>query len=220
MRLVPPHLREIYETALPGRFFFIDDRSNYDYLYRVRDLAELRGKAFHGKKNHLNRFHCEYGSSCEVIPMSSSLAGEALDLVSRINGAKEVSGCEKILLEGESRMLEKVLADFERIGLEGVALKIGGTMQGFAFGGPLGGDTIVEHVEKANVSYNGIYQKLNNEFCRSLGDRYEFVNREEDMGLEGLRKSKMSYRPVRLVDKYIALIDGDEEGLKRYGKPY
>ena len=152
--------------------------------------------------------------------MSSSLAGEALDLVSRINGAKEVSGCEKILLEGESRMLEKVLADFERIGLEGVALKIGGTMQGFAFGGPLGGDTIVEHVEKANVSYNGIYQKLNNEFCRSLGDRYEFVNREEDMGLEGLRKSKMSYRPVRLVDKYIALIDGDEEGLKRYGKPY
>lgn len=220
MRLVPPHLREIYETALPGRFFFIDDRSNYDYLYRVRDLAELRGKAFHGKKNHLNRFHCEYGSACEVIPMSSSLAEEALDLVSRINGAKEVSGCEKILLEGESRMLEKVLADFERIGLEGVALKIGGTMQGFAFGGPLGGDTIVEHVEKANVSYNGIYQKLNNEFCRSLGDRYEFVNREEDMGLEGLRKSKMSYRPVRLVDKYIALIDGDEEGLKRYGKPY
>ena len=78
----------------------------------------------------------------------------------------------------------------------------------------------MEHVEKANVSYNGIYQKLNNEFCRSLGDRYEFVNREEDMGLEGLRKSKMSYRPVRLVDKYIALIDGDEEGLKRYGKPY
>ena len=220
MRLIPDRLREIYDEALPGRFLFIDDRSNYDYVYRVSDLAALKGKAFHGKKNHLNRFNCEYGSSCEVLPMSSSLAGEALDLVRRINEEKEVTGCERILLEGESRMLEKTLPDFERIGLEGVALRIGGTLQGFAFGGPLGKDTVVEHVEKANVAYNGIYQKLNNEFCRSLGDRYEFVNREEDMGLEGLRRSKNSYRPVRLISKCIALLDGDEEALKRYGKPY
>ena len=220
MRLIPAKLREIYEAALPERFIFIDDRSNYGYLYRVSDLAELKGKAFHGKKNHLNRFNCEYGSSCEVVPMSSALTEEALDLVKRINDGKEVSRCERILLEGESLMLEKALPDFEKIGLEGVALRIGGKLQGFAFGGPLGKDTIVEHVEKANIAYNGIYQKLNNEFCRSLGDRYEFVNREEDMGLEGLRKSKNSYRPVRLIEKCIALLDGDEEAMERYGKPY
>ena len=220
MRLIPPHLREIYEEAMPGRFVFIDDPSNYDYIHRVSDLAELKGKAFHGKKNHLNRFNCEYGSSCEVFPMSSELATETLDLVKRINDAKKVSYCERILLEGEYEMMEKVLPDFERIGLEGVALRIGGILQGIAFGGPLGEDTIVEHVEKANVEYNGIYQKLNNEFCKSLQGRYEYVNREEDMGLEGLRKSKMSYKPIRLVDKYIALLDGDEEAMECYGNPY
>ena len=152
--------------------------------------------------------------------MSSGLAAEALDLVKRINEAKKVSYCERILLEGEYEMMQKVLPDFEKIGLEGVALRIGGILQGIAFGGPLGADTIVEHVEKANVEYNGIYQKLNNEFCKSLKGRYEFINREEDMGLEGLRKSKMSYKPTRLVDKYIALLDGDEEAMECYGNPY
>ncbi len=220
MRLVPLCLREIYEDAMPGSFVFIDDPSNYDYLHRVSDLVQLKGKAYHGKKNHLNHFNMDYGSSCEVVPMSSELTAEALDLVRRINERKGVSEFEQMLLDGEYKMLEKILPDFEKIGLEGVALRIGGLVQGFAFGGALGSDTIVEHVEKANTAYNGIYQKLNNEFCRSLGDRYEFINREEDMGLPGLRHSKESYRPVRLIEKQIALLAGDEKAMELYGNPY
>ena len=220
MRLVPANLRQIYEDAMPGRFVFIDDPSNADYLHLAEDLAELRGKKFHGKKNHLNRFNSEYASDYEVIPMSSALTKEALDLVKRINDVKDVSYCERLLLNGEYEMMEKILPDFEKIGLEGVAIRIGGTLQAFAFGGRLGEDTIVEHVEKANVAYTGIYQKLNNEFCRAAADRYKYVNREEDMGLEGLRKSKMSYRPLRLVDKQIVLLKGDEKAMKSYGDPY
>ena len=91
-------------------------------------------------------------------------------------------------MNGEYEMMEKILPDFEKIGLEGVAMRIGGTLQAFAFGGRLGEDTIGEHGEKANVAYTGIYQKLNNEFCRAAADRYKYVNREEDMGLEGLRE--------------------------------
>lgn len=220
MRLVPENLRKIYEEAMPERFVFIDDPSNADYIHLTEDLAALRGKRFHGKKNHLNRFNTLYASECKVVPMSSSMTEEALELVKCINQVKEVSYCERLLLDGELEMMQKILPDFERIGLEGVAIRIGGKLQAFAFGGRLGDDTIVEHVEKANVAYTGIYQKLNNEFCRAAERRYRYVNREEDMGLEGLRKSKMSYKPLRLVEKQIMLLQGDEKALECYGNPY
>ena len=220
MRLVPENLRKIYEEAMPDRFVFIDDPSNADYVHLTEDLASLRGKKFHGKKNHLNRFNALYGSGCQVIPMSSALTEEALELVKCINETKEVSYCERLLLDGEYEMMQKVLPDFEKIGLEGVALRIGGKLQAFAFGGRLCDDTIVEHVEKANVAYTGIYQKLNNEFCKAALGKYKYVNREEDMGLEGLRKSKMSYKPLRLVEKQILLLKGDEKAMECYGNPY
>ncbi len=220
IRLIPPVLRKLYEKAMPERFVFIDDPSNYDYIYRVSDLAALRGKPFHGKKNHVNRFDRLYGEETEIVPLSSGLTGEILELVKRINGRKEVTGLERMLLDSEYIMMKDILPDFEKAGMEGIALRIGGRLEAFAFGGPLGKDTIVEHVEKANVEYSGIYQKLNNAFCKEMEGKYEFVNREEDMGIEGLRKSKMSYKPACLLDKRIALLAGDEKAMECYGEPF
>lgn len=216
MRLIPEHMLAHYRDLLPGRFLFIRDRANDDYVYRTKTLAELRGRTFHGKKNHVNRFNREFAGRFEVRPMSAEYTEDALALLKYIDSKKQVEGFEAGMLEMEAGVLKDVLPDFDRLGLEGVALLIDGKLEAYAFGGPLGDQTIVEHIEKANIDFPGIYQKINQAFCSSVQDKYEFVNREEDMGLEGLRKAKSSYRPCRMVEKYIVLPADDTEAIERY----
>lgn len=217
MRLIPDTMIGQYEAAMPGRFLFIGDRANYDYLYRTEDLANLRGRSFHGKKNHVNKFNKELVGRYEVVPMSGALAGEALDLLDYIDAKKQVEGFEKLMLEEEAKVLRDTLPHFDELGMEGAAIRIDGRLEAYAFGGALGSNTIVEHIEKGNIDFPGIYQKINQEFCKSVQGRYEFVNREEDMGLEGLRKAKTSYKPCRMIEKSIALLADDKEAAERYG---
>lgn len=86
----------------------------------------------------------------------------------------------------------------------GGAIRIDGKMQALTVGGQLNLDTAVVHIEKANTNFRGLYQAINNEFCRNMPDSTEFVNREEDMGIPNLRKAKLSYKPVKMIEKYIA----------------
>ncbi|MGN1350425.1 MAG: DUF2156 domain-containing protein [Anaerovoracaceae bacterium] len=216
MRLIPPHMQSSYMKVMPGRFLFLNDRDNHDYVYRVDELAELKGKRFHGKKNHVNCFNREYEGRFETVPMSSELVKEALVLLKYIDAKKQVTGFDADMLRMEAEALEDILPVYDRLGLEGCALLIDGKLEAYAFGGRLGDDTIVEHVEKANIDFSGIYQKLNQEFCKMMQGRYEFVNREEDMGLAGLRKAKTSYRPVRMIEKSIAMLVDDREAIRRY----
>ncbi len=216
MRLIPPHMQSSYMDVMPGKFLFLNDRANHDYVYSVDELAELKGKRFHGKKNHVNRFDREYEGRYEVVPMSAELVAEAIKLLEYIDAKKQVEGFEADMLQMEAEALRDILHVYDRLGLEGCTILIDGKLEAYAFGGPLSSDTIVEHVEKANVDYAGIYQKLNNEFCKMMQGRYKYVNREEDMGLEGLRKAKTSYRPVEMIEKSIAMIADDKEAIERY----
>lgn len=216
MRLIPPHMQSSYMKVMPGRFLFLNDRDNHDYVYRVDELAELKGKRFHGKKNHVNRFDREYAGRFETVPMSAELVKEALVLLRYIDAKKQVTGFDADMLRMEAEALEDILPVYDRLGLEGCAIRIDGKLEAYAFGGRLGTSTIVEHVEKANIDFTGIYQKLNQEFCKQMQGRYEFVNREEDMGLPGLRKAKTSYRPVRMIEKSIAMLADDREAIRRY----
>ncbi len=216
MRLIPPHMKSSYMDVLPGKFLFLNDRPNHDYVYLVDDLAELRGRRLHSKKNHVNRFDREFADRYEIVPMSSDLKEEALDLLKYIDEKKDLQGFEADMLEMEADVIEDILPDFNRLGLEGCAILIDGKLQAYAFGGRLGDDTIVEHIEKANVDYPGLYQKLNQEFCRMCQGRYTYINREEDMGLPGLRSAKLSYKPIKLIEKSIAMIADDEEAIRRY----
>lgn len=220
MRLIPEEIKEIMQKARPDRYIFIEDPSNYDYLYKTSDLAALRGKRFHGKKNHVNRFNSVYEGRFAIEDISDENAEEIIEFVKRINAKKELKGVERKLLSDEERMMEEIMNEYDQIGLEGILLRIDGRPEGVAFGGRLGSDTIVEHVEKADVDYCGIYQKLNNEFCIRMQPRYAYVNREEDMGIEGLRRSKLSYKPIRLIKKYIALHIDDTEAMDLYGSPF
>lgn len=201
IRLLPAHMRAILEEAFAGELNFAEDRPNYDYVYRRADLAELKGKAYHGKKNHLNYFRKNY--KYEYIRLTSDMTEEALAFIREFNCGKEVPEHEAELLNMEERAIEDALRNLESAGYLGGAIRIDKKLQALTIGGRLDEKTAVVHVEKANTDFRGLYQAINNEFCKNLPSSVEYVNREEDMGIPNLRKAKESYRPVKMIEKYI-----------------
>ena len=202
LRLVPFHVMEIIKEAVP-EMHFIDDRPNYDYIYLTQDLIELKGKAFHGKKNHLNYFKKTY--EYEYVELTSDMADDAMKFISDFNKRKDVPAHEMELLKMEEEAMEDVFRNIEAVGYSAGAILIDGSIEAIAIGGKLGKKTITEHVEKANVEYRGLYQAINNEFCKNVAAKAKYINREEDMGIPNLRKAKLSYKPVKLLEKYIGV---------------
>lgn len=207
IRLLPFHMIECIEKAKPLKMEFISDRPNYDYVYLSKDLIELKGKKFHSKKNHLNYF--KSNNSYEYLPLSSQMAEECLELNERLNKDKVLDSHEMELLKMEEEALKDVFINFEKAGYLGGAIKINNKIEAFTIGGHLGKKSMVVHVEKANTEFRGLYQAINNEFCRHVCNTCKYINREEDMGIPGLRKAKISYRPVKYIEKYIAMFKED-----------
>ena len=202
LRLVPFHVMEIIKEAVP-EMHFIDDRPNYDYIYLTQELIDLKGKAFHGKKNHLNFFKKTY--EYEYVEMTSAMADDAMRFIADFNRRKEVPAHEMEMLKMEEQAMEDVFQNIEKVGYSAGAILIGNNIQAIAIGGQLGKKTITEHVEKANVEFRGLYQAINNEFCKNVAAKAKYINREEDMGIPNLRKAKLSYKPVKLLEKYIGV---------------
>jgi hypothetical protein len=202
LRLMPFHMVDILKTAFPKELRFIDDRPNYDYVYLTKDLIELAGRSYHSKKNHLNYFHEHY--AYEYGPLTSAMTDEAMVFLREFNERKEVSDYERELLRMEEAAMEDVLNNLERVGYLTGSIRIGGKLEALCIGGTLGRKAVTVHVEKANTQYRGSYQAINNEFCIHMASNVKYINREEDMGIPGLRKAKFSYRPVKLVESYIA----------------
>ena len=202
LRLVPFHVMEIIKEAVP-EIHFIDDRPNYDYIYLTQELIDLKGKAFHSKKNHLNYFKKTY--EYEYVQLTSDMADDAMRFISDFNKRKEVPAHEMEMLKMEEQAMEDVFKNIEAVGYSAGAILIDGNIEALAIGGKLGKKTITEHVEKANVEFRGLYQAINNEFCRNVAAKAKYINREEDMGIPNLRKAKLSYKPVKLIEKYIGV---------------
>ncbi|MCQ2546848.1 MAG: phosphatidylglycerol lysyltransferase domain-containing protein [Clostridia bacterium] len=200
LRLVPFHVMEIIKEAVP-EIKWVDDRPNYDYIYLTQELIDLKGRDFHSKKNHLNYFKKNY--EYEYVEMTSDMADEAMNFIAEFNARKEVPEHEMELLKMEEEAMEDVFRNIEAVGYWAGAIRINGKIEAIAIGGRLGRNTVVEHVEKANVEYRGLYQAINNEFCKHVASWAKYINREEDMGIPNLRKAKLSYRPVKLLEKYI-----------------
>ncbi|MGI6732110.1 MAG: DUF2156 domain-containing protein [Anaerovoracaceae bacterium] len=209
IRLMPSHMIEILEEAFPGEFEFIDDRPNYDYLYLAEDLAELKGREYHSKKNHLNYFLKNY--VYEYIPLTSEMADDAMDFIREFNERKNLPPHEMALLMMEERAMRDVFYNLEKIGYVAAAIKIDNKIEALTIGGRLNKNTITVHVEKANIMYRGLYQAINNEFAKHLPPTIKYINREEDMGIPGLRKAKLSYKPIRLIECYIANFKKDRQ---------
>lgn len=208
LRLVPFHMMEIIKEAVP-ELSWKDDRPNYDYIYLTQDLIELAGRDFHKKKNHLNYFKKTY--EYEYVELTSAMAHEAMEFIAAFNRRKEVPAHEMEMLKMEERAMEDVFKNLEAVGYKAGAILIDGRIEAIAIGGRLGSKMITEHVEKANVNFRGLYQAINNEFCKHVSSRAKYINREEDMGIPNLRKAKLSYRPVKLLEKYIGYFKDDKK---------
>ena len=200
LRLVPFHILEIIKEAVP-ELKWEDDRPNYDYIYLTKDLIDLAGRDYHKKKNHLNYFKKTY--EYEYVKMTSDMADEAMQFIDEFNRRKDIPAHEMELLKMEEEAMDDVFRNLEAVGYEAGAIRIGGKIEAIAVGGRLGTKMITEHVEKANVEYRGLYQAINNEFCKHVASWAKYINREEDMGIPNLRKAKLSYRPCKLLEKYI-----------------
>ncbi|MGI6751842.1 MAG: DUF2156 domain-containing protein [Anaerovoracaceae bacterium] len=205
IRLIPFHMLECLDMAFKDEMRYIPDRPNYDYVYLRKDLVELAGRAYHAKRNHLNYFLNNYDYVYERL--TPEMTDEAMDFIKRFNQVKVVPEEEMELLRMEQAAMEDVFINLDTIGYLGGVIRIDGRIQALSIGGFLGKNAVTVHVEKANVEYRGLYQAINNEFCKGIPTNIKFVNREEDMGIAGLRKAKLSYKPVKLIEKYIAVFN-------------
>jgi hypothetical protein len=201
LMLVPFHMTDFLAKAFPGCLRMEADRANFDYVYNTQDLIDLKGRDYHAKKNHLNYFLNNY--TYEYASLNSSMADEAMDFIRRFNERKNPADeHEKELLMMEERAMRDVFHNLELVGYLTGVIRIDGNIEALSIGGRLGKKTVTVHVEKANTEFRGLYQAINNEFCRHVAKYVKRINREEDMGIPGLRKAKLSYKPSMLVEKY------------------
>jgi hypothetical protein len=196
MRRTPKRLVEALQKAEPT-LKVQDDRNTADYVYRSDELILLAGRKFHGKRNHLNQFLRKY--QWEYLPMDTKLARECLNLEREWFNLKHGNLEE---LSEEDQAMAMLLGNFEALKVTGGIVKLDGNIAALAVGEKLNVHTAVIHIEKANTEFDGMYPAINQQFAANCWSAYEFINREEDMGLEGLRKAKLSYNPVLMVDKY------------------
>jgi len=201
IKLVPFHMLEIFSEAMQGRIVYEADRANFDYVYDTKDLIELRGRDYHSKKNHLNYFLANY--EYEYGKMTPDMTDDAMAFIHEFNERKSPEDPhERLLLEFEERAMRDVFLNLDIVGYLSGVIRIGGKIEAISIGGRLGTKTVIVHVEKANIAYRGLYQAINNEFCKAMAANVKRINREEDMGIPGLRKAKLSYKPTKFVEKY------------------
>ena len=190
---------EDLERWYPGRFRFHCGRDGHEYVYAIDDLADLKGKKYQPKRNHINRFLAEYPDAV-IRPLDESTLPDAKNLADRWYQRRtdeEDAGMELVALN-------RAFTHWQALGLEGLVLYVGSQAVAMTMGSFLGEDTVDVHFEKADLDYNGAYAVINRAFARHIREKYpqvKFLNREEDMGLEGLRKAKLSYYPHHMVEK-------------------
>ena len=197
--------------AYPDLFSFHCDRDSFDYVYHIDDLADLKGKKYQRKRNHFNRF-CVNNPEYSVEPVSESNVGKMLEFAERWY-EKKLAENPNADFQMEQAAIAKALHNYKALELEGLSLAVDGEIVAITLGSRLSHDTFDVHFEKALAEVDGAYTAINCEFAKYIRSKYseiKFLNREEDMGIEGLRKAKESYYPHHMVEKCWACLR--EEG--------
>jgi len=191
------------QELFPGRFEFELDRNGSDYLYETANLINLPGRRYHGKRNHLAQFARDYNWSYEdITPENIEDCRTVAHKWCEANG-----GCDKESgSANEGCALKKALRFYKELELSGGLIRIDGEPVAFTVGAEINPQTFLLHFEKALDGYNGLYAAINHEFAVRHLEGYQYVNREEDLGLEGLRKAKLSYHPSLLLQKYLVTL--------------
>lgn len=179
------------------------DRDGFDYVYNSADLAELKGKKYHSKRNHLNRF---YENDWSFEPITAANIPDCVSVLDQWLAANSTEpDADK---QTEAAVVRESLDNFAALGYTGGLLRVSGEPQAFTFGEKSSEDTFVVHAEKALLNYQGAYTAVNCEFAKTIAGQYRYINREEDAGSPGLRKAKLSYHPAFMEEKYFVTFGG------------
>ena len=169
-------------------------RNQYDYIYRRTDLAALQGGHLQAKRNHVHRFRAEH-PIFEYRPLTPELFDECRRLTDIWQEEKDASDT----IDVEKQVMETIFSNWDTLGMIGGSIFVEGKMVAFTYGAAVTTDTIDICVEKADRRIEGAFAIINQQFAEHLPEQFVYLNREEDMGIPGLRKAKLSYHPEILL---------------------
>ena len=192
--------REQLEELYPGRFKYVREPENQEYIYNSSDLILLEGKKYHAKRNHISKFYREYGDSVKIEALDENNISDALKVFVDWCGENEIDYRK----HGEYQVFKRSCDSFKRLGMKGAVLYVGDKPVAMTAGSAVSSACFDVMFEKGLREYDGVYAVINNEFAKTLSD-YKYINREEDLGIEGLRKAKLSYHPAIIYDRFSAI---------------
>lgn len=184
-------IKEYYGDKITWEY----NRDGSDYIYNSSDLINLSGKKYHGKRNHIKRF---MENAWEFEPITSDNLDDCILFSTQFYNNNENDYSAII----EQYAIDLFFMNMDYLNLKGGVLKADNRIVGITIGEQLNSDTFVVHIEKALADVQGAYPMICNQFAKANAAELKYINREEDLGLEGLRKSKLSYKPAFMVDKY------------------
>ncbi len=191
--------KKFVDGVFPSGKFKIEEMPNhFDYVYRTSDLVELAGSKYHAKRNHIAKAIKAHELKYEQ--MSDHYVGQCLELAGSWCQFRKCQ--EDASVKAECEAVVKALTNFRALKLQGGVLFADGKLVAFTLGELLNRDTAVIHMEKADLADQDIYAVINQRFCEGAWKNVRFINREQDLGLEGLRKAKMSYHPCHMAKKF------------------
>ena len=203
--------RELVEKLYPGQFRFHHDRDSYDYVYDINGLAELRGKKYQKKRNHLNRFLSLY-PDCRAVPVTEENAEEVRQMIEKWYALRQQED-PAADFHMEKVAIFKALEKRKALAMECFALYVKDTCVAVSMASPLSETVFDVHFEKALDRFDGAYAAINYFFSRYLREKFgavKYLNREDDMGIPGLRNAKLSYRPDYMIEKSWACLLEDD----------
>lgn len=187
---------EKFKALYGTEYSFEENRDAFDYIYLRDDLANLSGKKYHSKRNHISAFSKKYAWRYENLNDDN-----LVDFISCAEQWFKTRDADR-LLKAEEDGIKTILGSYKELGISGGIIYVDNIPVAFTFGSAINEDTFDIHTEKALPEFAECYTVINREFAKNaLGD-YKYINREDDLGLEGLRKAKLSYKPHILLKKY------------------
>lgn len=184
--------KERYKNKLTIR----EVRDNFEYIYLANDLAELPGKKYHSKRNHIKNFKKLYEYDFEKLNEDNKQ-----DFLAAANYWYEQNpktNDTTVELNG----IKNILENLNILNVFGGAIRVNGEIVAFSIASKINDETVNIHIEKALPEYRNAYPVINQEFAKLLNNNFKYINREDDIGIEGLRKAKLSYKPIKLLKKY------------------
>ena len=195
---------ETLKNLYPEKFEYIEERDLFDYIYDGESLRTLAGRKNQKKRNHINAFLKDYEGRYSYKLLNEEDFDDCLKLLKDWASNKEENNEFDEGIDDESIGIRKIFNNYKylRENLKIAGIYVDGKLEAFTMGELINPNMALIHIEKANPNIRGLYPYINQQFILNEFENVEFVNREEDLGIPGLRKAKLSYHPVKFVEKY------------------